>query len=144
VETGDTMTRLGGPWLVLAVLLAASLPLEHARCHCEAIQAQSKQRGKANAAAADHSCCAPGSAARPQPDRAATGCPCLQLPAGTVPQAVVATPYLVHPGFVLSAGMNLLAAPAAAPAPSPAPDLGSPPLPIACDAHRLRAPPLSA
>lgn len=137
------MRRLSGVSWVVAVLLAVLLPLEQAHCLLMPLQARVNPAPCA-APAPDHSCCGPARAAQPQPTKSPDACPCIQLPAGTVPPAVDTNPKQVSSGLVGLTWTSLLAAPRAAAAPAPAPDIGSPPLPIACDAHGLRAPPLSA
>lgn len=139
------MKRLNGALGTLAILLAALLPLEQAHCLFMPLQAGPTQCAPASTGAMDHSCCAPSPApaAQPQHGEGPTACPCFDLPSGTVPQSVVATPHLLSSQVVLFT-MSSLAAPRAATAPAPALDVGTPPVPIAVDAHGLRAPPLSA
>ena len=139
------MRRMNGPLAVFAILLAALLPLEQGHCLLMPLQARAAQCGPPSPGATNHSCCesSPGRAAQPRHDTAPAGCPCIELPSGTVPQDVVVTPRQIS-GLILLAWTCFLAVPQAATAPAPAPDVGSAPLPIACDAHGLRAPPLSA
>ena len=138
------MKRLHGPWVVVAVLLAVLLPIEQAHCLLMPLQAVATQSPRASSGAMGHGCCVPSPAAQPEHGKAPAACPCIELPAGTVPQVIAAAPQPISPELAVLVGTTLLAAPRAALAPAPAPDIGSPALPIACDAHGLRAPPLSA
>jgi hypothetical protein len=140
---GDVMKRLSGPWVVLAVLLAALLPIEQA--HCLWMPAPARTTAAAAAATctgSTHACCAPAPSSRSSHRSPPTECPCIQLPQGALPSAAtVPSPSLSALAIVPMAWA--LAAFVAVPAPVPAPDVGGPPLPIACDAHGMRAPPLS-
>lgn len=137
------MKRLRSTWAVLAVVLAALLPLEQAHCLWMA-PASGKAACAPASESSDHSCCAPAPNTGPQHQSAPSDCPCIQLPSGTLPAATAPT-WL--PASQLVAWVEVttfLTAEPAVSAPAPALDVGSPPLLIAVDAHGLRAPPLSA
>jgi len=138
------MKRLRGIPMVLAVALAVLLPLEQA--HCLWMPSPSMANPCAPVQSAmDHGCCAaaqPAKAAshRHEPSR----CPCIQLPSGTLPAATVQASSPTAQPAAVSGTHALPALSEFVPALAPAPDVGSPPLPVGCGAHSLRAPPLSA
>jgi hypothetical protein len=126
----------------MALLLAVLLPL--AQAHCVVMGAPEAPGSARGPMKADHSCCAPAPAASPEHAKPADSCPCLQLPPGTLPQAVLAAPTTPAALFALVATATSALTVAVAEAPAPALDIGSPPLPDDPGAHGLRAPPHSA
>jgi len=154
------MTRKPVAHLLLALTLAAVMPLELAQCGWMAIgsPANACTAGMPAAcaigagsmpASAAHACCrakshaAPAGAARRS--GATSMCACNLLPAATLPPAP-------DPGAASVAHLFIAVLPGCdfpAPVPPsreilPAPDVGNAPLPAALGAHLLRAPPVSA
>lgn len=138
------MKHLRGAWVMLAVTLAVLMPLEQAHCLWMAPKAAAESSEAAACGGSDHSCCAPTPSEPQQQDTAPSSCPCIQLPSATLPAVTMPTHIPTVQVLAILQMANLFAAAQAAPAPILALDVGSPPLPIACDAHGLRAPPLSA
>lgn len=141
------MTRMPIPKLVLAAALALLLPLEQA--HCAWMGLQQRVVPVAAASAAGHECCntpaAPEQDRPAQPGKAATGCVCEELPAGTVPLAVTAVPAAASAGALAVPTTPAVIAPVSDVGEIVlALDVGSPPLPDDPGAHGLRAPPVSS
>jgi hypothetical protein len=154
------MTRKPVAHLLLALTLAAVMPLELAQCGWMAIGnpthactagmpgACAMGAGTTSASAA-HACCRAKSHAAPAGAARRSGpasiCVCNLLPAAMLPAAP-------DPGAAFTAHLFVAALPSCdftAPVPPsreilPAPDVGNAPLPAALGAHLLRAPPVSA
>jgi hypothetical protein len=153
------MSRKPISHLVLALSIAAILPLELAQCAwmgigsygsaCPAGASSMCAMGAAAPAGASHACCRAKSPGAPGATRRASGaasmCSCKLIPAGTLPAMLHAgDSTLPLPGHVALAIARDPHAPASWTRESvPAPDVGSAPLPSAIGAHLLRAPPLS-
>ena len=133
------MKLLRGPGILIAVLLAALLPLEQAHCLWMGVPARTSATATMSP---DHRCCSRSAPAVPRNDDKAE-CSCIQLPAGTLPPSVVVSS---APSSTPLASNEATAAPeprALLVAPVPALDVGSPPLLADPGAHGLRAPPAS-
>lgn len=145
------MKRLGIPQLVLAVLLAALLPLEQAHCMWmgfpKASPAATASAQAPSATSAMHACCAAAAkaAAKSPAKQARPACLCVQLPLVTLSAAA-------HAPVPVAAAVAVMAPDAADAAVSLAasreraglPEFGSPPAPATPRAHGLRAPPAIA
>jgi hypothetical protein len=140
-SAGGTMRRVSRPFVAVAVLLAALMPLEQA--HCAFMGLGQHAVGSTNADCPGHTCCAPKAASERSPAKAPADRDCVQSPPGAIPSGIVST---VVPAATFA---TIPSAPTTVPAasvdaPASALDVGSPPLPIDPGAHGLRAPPLSA
>jgi hypothetical protein len=154
------MTRKPVAHLLLALTLAAVMPLELAQCGwmaignpanaCTAGMPGACAMGAATASAgAPHACCRAKSHAAPAGAARRSGpasiCVCNLLPAATLPAAP--DPGAASASHVFVAALQGCDLPAPV-SPSreilPAPDVGNAPLPAALGAHLLRAPPVSA
>ena len=138
------MKRLRGAWGMLAVTLAVLMPLELTHGLWMACPATPADSHTTACGSSDHDCCTPAATTPPAHEPGPSGCPCIELPAATLPVAAVPTQAPTLQLFAILAVADLFAAAPAAPAPIPASDVGRPSLPIAVNAHGMRAPPLSA
>ena len=137
------MRRMSKPFVVFAALLAVLMPLEQA--HCAWMALEKRAPATTRNVSSEHDCCAPTAPSQSQPTETPAGCPCVQLPLGSLPASIASVQVLP----TVTSAITLALAPAISPvltteAPAPALDVGSPPLPVDLGAHGLRAPPLSA
>jgi hypothetical protein len=151
------MTRKPAAHLLLALTLAAVMPLELAQCGWMAIGTPANactagmpgacaMGAAATSAGARHACCrakSPAGAARRS--GAASICVCNLLPAATLPAAPdPGAAFTAHLFVAALSGCDLTAPVSPSREILPAPDVGNAPLPAALGAHLLRAPPVSA
>ena len=145
--------------LVMALMLAAMLPLELAQCAWMGVGAAAStcsagapgacgMTAASHASGASHACCVAKGMTAPRPARqrsdTAKICGCTLLPAGMLPAAVGVDASPASHAFVAVATDRDLSAPVSLEREiPPAPDVGSAPLPAALGAHLLRAPPIS-
>jgi hypothetical protein len=134
------MKRLAGSWAVVAVMLAALLPLQQAHClwMSRMTPVAAATHGKCHSG-----CCAASTGTHQQHRAGRPECPCLELPSSTLPAAVPAPAPPMAAPLAVSATATILATQPTITAYAPVVELGSPPLPIDCSAHGLRAPPLA-
>ena len=137
------MRRLSRPFVVLAALFTVLMPLEQA--HCAWMGLEKRASATTRNVPSGHDCCAPTARPQSQPTETPAGCPCVQLPLGSLPASTTSAQILP----TVTSAITLTPPPAITPflaieAPAPALDIGSPPLPVDLGAHGLRAPPLSA